>query len=398
MTEATAVLNNPSILVPVDSTPRTRLVFGPGTLGRLGELVLECGGSRIFLVSDPGVVAAGHAPRAINILEQAGLTVCLFDGARENPTTADVRNGVQVAEGFQPDLIVGLGGGSSMDCAKGVNFLLTNGGRMQDYWGVDKATKPMLPLVCVPTTSGTGSEMQSFALISDEETHVKMACGDKKTAARVAVLDPELTLTQPRSVTALTAVDALSHAVETFVSKRRNPVSQMYSREAFRLLSSSILRVFSEPGNLEARSEMHLGASFAGLAIENSMLGAAHALANPLTARFDTAHGQAVGLMLPHVVRFNSECCAAEYADLMECFGGDRQALQGDSPSEQLAHWLGQVMEAAGLHRALGPMELPWDDELIGDLSAAAAKQWTGTFNPRPVDSDSLASIYRAAY
>ena len=142
------------------------------------------------------------------------------------------------AHELQPDLLVGLGGGSSMDCAKGINFLYTNGGRMQDYWGEGKATQPMLPMIAVPTTAGTGSEAQSFALISDAQTHVKMACGDKKAAFRIAILDPELTLTQPARVTALTGIDAIAHALETYVTQRRNPVSLSFSREAWRLLSA----------------------------------------------------------------------------------------------------------------------------------------------------------------
>lgn len=398
MTEAAEALNGNLMLTPMDTTPRTRMVFGCGTLERLGELARETGAHRVLVVSDPGVVAAGHTQRAIASLEAKGLITGLFDGARENPTTAHVAAGVAFARQVVPDLIVGIGGGSSMDCAKGINFLLTNGGRMQDYWGVDKATQPMLPLICVPTTSGTGSEMQSFALISDEETHIKMACGDRKTAARVAILDPELTLTQPPSVTALTAVDALSHAVETFVSKRRNAISRMYSRESFRLLSSSILQVFQEPTNLEARSAMHLGASFSGLAIENSMLGAAHALANPLTARFDTAHGQAVGMMLPHVVRFNQEVCDEDYQELMTSYAGDTDLLGEGSAAEQLADWLGLVIKRAGLASTLSGLNLSLDDPTVAELSAAAARQWTGTFNPRPIDDGSLATMYRAAF
>ncbi len=193
-----------------------------------------------------------------------------------------------------------------MDCAKGINFLYTNGGQMQDYWGVGKAKRPMLPMIAVPTTAGTGSEAQSFALISDAQTHVKMACGDKKAACRVAILDPRLTLTQPPRVTALTGIDAVAHAVETYVTNKRNPISQVFSREAWRLLAANFGRVLEHPGDVTARGAMQLGACFAGLAIENSMLGAAHGLANPLTAHYGIPHGQAVGLMLPHVIRFNA--------------------------------------------------------------------------------------------
>ena len=238
-------------------------------------------------------------------MRRAGIETHLFDGVAENPTTENVEAGLALARRHDPELLVGLGGGSSMDCAKGINFLFTNGGRMQDYWGVGKATRPMLPMIAVPTTAGTGSETQSFALISDSQTHVKMACGDKKAAFRIALLDPMLTVTQPRRITALTGIDAIAHALETYVARSRNPASLAFSREAWLLLGENFAHVLDDPHDLTARSGMQLGACFAGLAIENSMLGAAHALANPLTTNYQIVHGQAVGLMLPHVIRFN---------------------------------------------------------------------------------------------
>jgi alcohol dehydrogenase len=225
-----------------------------------------------------------------------------------------------------------------------------------------------------------------------------MACGDRKTCAKIAILDPDLTLTQPRAVTSLTGIDALSHAVETYMSKRRNLISMMYSREAFRLLTGAIETVLSRPEDRAARAEMQMGACFAGLAIESSMLGAAHALANPLTAKFGTAHGQAVGLMLPHVVRYNAELYEADYRALMTCFAAPTVPASDGQPlgSRHLADWLGQVLEAAGLAtdlRALG-VEL----ENVPGLAAAAVPQWTGTFNPRPLDAQILADLYRAAF
>ena len=167
----------------------------------------------------------------------------LFEGVEENPTTAHVEAGLAVAKQFRPDLIVGLGGGSSMDCAKGINFLYSCGGRMQDYWGEGKATGPMLPMIAVPTTAGTGSETQSYALVADAETHVKMACGDKRAAFRAAILDPELTLTQPPRVTALTGIDAIAHAIESYVTKRRNSLSLLFSREAWQKSGPSVGQV-----------------------------------------------------------------------------------------------------------------------------------------------------------
>src|SRR5204863_1384379 len=173
-----------------------------------------------LLVTNPGLEAAGHPQRALASLRDAKLDVFLFDGVEENPTTRHVEACLSFAQAQQIDLIVAVGGGSSMDCAKGTNFLLTNGGSMADYKGFGKATKPMLPSITVPTTAGTGSEAQSFALIADESTHMKMACGDRKAAFRIAILDPEVTVSQPLKVTAVTGIDALAHAVESYVCTR----------------------------------------------------------------------------------------------------------------------------------------------------------------------------------
>ena len=380
---------------------RTRIVRGAGALAQLGELaaeVLELAGDgrRVLLVSDPGIVAVGHVQRGIDSLTTAGVEVQLFDGAQENPTTDNIEQALVVAKEFQPNLLVGLGGGSSMDCAKGVNFVYSGGGTMHDYHGVGKATKPMLPMIAVPTTSGTGSEMQSFALISDAKTHVKMACGDKKASCRVAILDPELTLTQPAQVTSLTGIDAVSHAVETCVTKRRNPVSVQYSKEAWRLLEANFETVLQDPDDLEARAAMQLGAAYSGVAIENSMLGAAHALANPLTATYGIAHGQAVGLMLPHVVQFNGVEFDDLYRGLLNASGSMVQVDHGQSASEYLAGFLTRLVSNAGLEVKLAALGVEQDK--LQSLAAAAAEQWTGTFNPRAVDAESLLGLYQDAF
>jgi alcohol dehydrogenase len=380
---------------PFDFQLRTRVVFGPGELNRLGELTSELG-KRVLLVSDPGIVAAGHVRRGMDSLQSAGLEVQLYDGARENPTTDNIDDGLAVAKEFEPQVIVGLGGGSSMDCAKGINFVYTNGGTMHDFHGVGRATQPMLPMVAVPTTSGTGSEMQSFALISDAKTHVKMACGDKKASCRIAILDPELTLTQPTAVTALTGVDAISHAIETYVTKRRNPISLHYSREAWRLLAGNFETVLNNPDDLEARSAMQLGAAYSGVAIENSMLGAAHALANPLTATYGIAHGQAVGMMLPHVVRFNGVDYDPWYQELLTAGAGIAGMPDSSTGAEGLASFLTKLVMAAGLNIKLDQSGV--ENEKIGVLAEAASQQWTGTFNPRVVDQSSLQSIYQNAF
>lgn len=375
--------------------PRTRVVAGVGTVEQTGTLAREMGARQVLLVTDPGIVAAGHAGRVQKNLEAAGLRVVVFDQARENPSTRCVEGCVAVARAAGVDSIVGLGGGSAMDTAKGCNFILTNGGRIHDYWGVGKATQPMLPFLAIPTTSGTGSELQCAALIADEVTHQKMACLDPKCAARIAILDPALTVSQPPRVTACTGIDALAHAVETAVTTKRNAVSQQLSHEAFKLCLAAFPEVLREPANVDARARMQLGAACAGAAIENSMLGAAHAAANPLTAHFGIAHGQAVGLMLPWVVRYNAEDPAAReiYTDLAMATG---VATTRESAAENLAQRLEQLLEIAGLQRTLSACGV--NREAIPQLAEEAAKQWTATFNPRPIAANDFARLYEAAF
>jgi alcohol dehydrogenase len=373
-------------LTPFDSEPRTRIVFGEDALERVGTLARDLGGKHVLLVTDRGLAAAGHPARAVGFLEAAGLHVTIYDEVRENPTTVDVERCVTVARQAGIDLIVGLGGGSSMDTAKGANFILTNGGRMKDYWGVGKAAKPMLPLIAIPTTAGTGSECQSFALISDEETHQKMACGDPKAAAKVAILDPLLTVSQPPRVTAFTGIDALAHALETAVTRKRTPLSAIYSREAFRLCLGGLERALNDPQDIEARSMMQLGAAFAGTAIENSMLGAAHSAANPLTAHFGIVHGQAVGLMLPAVIAFNSRDPLAHerYMEL--------SAAADLGPIEEFVAELEVLLDVAKMREGLAKYGI--DKTKFPLLAQEAAQQWTATFNPRAITAEDFEQLY----
>ncbi len=370
----------------------TRLVCGPGTIGRLGELARELGATRALVTSDPGIVAAGHTAAGVAAMEGAGIAATVFSAFGENPTTLQIEAGAALAREFRPDLLVGLGGGSSMDCAKGINFLVSCGGRMQDYHGRNRATGPLLPSIGVPTTAGTGSETQSFALVTDPETGMKMACGDPRAAFRIAILDVGLTLTQPARVAALTGIDAVSHAVESHVCRLANPASRLFSRAAWRLLAVHLPRVLAAGDDLESRSAVQLGAAWAGSAIEHSMLGAAHALANPLTAAFGTAHGQAVGLMLPHVVRFNAVDCADRYAELLADIG---VVVPPAAAGARLASFLTDLLRAGGLEDTLTGLGIaPLDPQPLARL---AARQWTAGFNPRPVTEPDLASLYEAA-
>ena len=377
---------------PFDSQPRTRVVFGEGAIARLGELARELSFDRTLLVADRGLVASGHVAEAVEPLRAAGVEVFEFHDFESNPDTRMIEAGRAFAAPLRVDSIIGLGGGSSLDCAKGVNFVLTNGGTMKDYWGYGKAMRPLLPMIGVPTTAGTGSEAQSYALISDAETHVKMACGDPSASFRVALLDPALTVSQPPAVTATAGFDAVSHAVETFVTTRRNPLSEMYSREAWRLLEANYERVLAAPQDVEARAAMLLGSHFAGAAIERSMLGATHACANPLTQSYGTEHGAAVALLLPHVVRWNGEQVGERYRDLWRA-----AHPRGDVDEVcELAARLEELSAAGGLPRRLGEEGVPAGD--LAGLAEEAARQWTGRFNPRAFDAAAALRIYERAY
>jgi alcohol dehydrogenase len=364
-------------MVPFDFRPRTRVLYGAGEFTRLGEIARELGGARCLLVADPGIVDAGYAQEAARALKARRMSVQAFHDFKINPDSAMIEAGRDFAAPHDIDLIVAVGGGSSMDCAKGINFLLTNGGKMRDYWGYGKAQHPLLPMVAVPTTAGTGSEAQSYATITDSETGVRMACGDRKAVFQVAVLDPKLTVSQPASLAASSAYDALSHALETLVTTRQSALSDCFSRSAWRLVSAGLEGMIANATDLDARGDLLIGAHFGGLAVENSGLGAAHACAYALTAHFGLPHGVAIALVLPSVVEWNLPSAEARY----------RELYPGDLPER-----LRRMTELVGLPTSLRDAGVP--EEALPRLAEEAAKQWTGKFNPRPFDEAAARAIF----
>lgn len=360
-----------------EHSQRTELVFGPGRIHKVGRIARRLGFRRTLIVADSGMERAGHLATVLFALGGEGIESTPWSNFDANPDSLMVEHGRDFAAKLGIDSIIGLGGGSSMDCAKAINIVLTNGGAIRDYWGHGKVTKPMLPMIGIPSTTGTGSEAQTYALISEAKTHAKMAIGDNKAAFAVAILDPQVAVTQPLSIRATAGYDAISHAVETLVTTDRNAVSLCYSREAWRLMNKSFERFLSDPSDMKAVADMQLGAWFAGSAIEASMLGAAHALANPLTATYGVTHGQAIAVMLPHVVRWNGN---PDYASF----------------HPDLAERLSALAATAGLSRNLSALKVEHCD--LPDLAAAAAQQWTGKFNPRPFDSAAAMELYLCAF
>ncbi len=384
-------------MTTLDLSLPTRVVLGCGVLDRVGAFAMELDAKRIFVVTDPGIVAAGYADRVEEYLVASEREVRRFDDVSENPSESDVQACVDALGDWDADLIVAVGGGSAIDVAKGCSFVRAGGGRMSDYWGVGKAVGTLLPLIAIPTTAGTGTEVQSFALIEQDGTRQKMACGDPSAAPAIAVLDPELTVTQPRMVTACTGLDAIGHAVESAVTRKRTEASDRLATEAFVLLQASLPRVLEDPDDVEVRAAMLKGATLAGAAIEHSMLGAAHSMANPLTAQFGLQHGLAVGLMLPVVVQYNAQdpAAAGAYAGLARSAGLCAQSDPEGVCVAALVERLQDLLDRAGFARSLTAHGVT--KGAAASLAEEAAGQWTAQFNPRPVTAADLRELYELA-
>jgi alcohol dehydrogenase len=356
------------------------VVFGAGEFSRLGEVARELGGTRCLLVADPGMLDAGYAQEATRSLKARRMGVHGFHEFKPNPDSNMAEAGAAFAAPLNIDLIVALGGGSSLECAKAINFVVTNGGHLRDYRGYGKAGRPMLPMIAVPTTAGTGTEALTTATLRDSETGTRMICGDAKAAYRVAILDPKLTLTQPAAVAAANGFDALSHALESLVTTRRTAISESFARSAWSLIESGLERVTKNPADVEARGAVFLGAHFAGVAVENSGLGAAHACAYPLTDLCGISHGAAIALVLRRVVEWNQQAAGMRY----------------DEIHSGLIERLRVLAEMAGLPANLRDAGV--SEETIPRLAEDAATQWTGKFNPRAFDAAGALEIYRMAY
>ena len=285
---------------------KTTVYYGQGKLSELGGILRTLDVSKVLIVTDPGIMASGIGDRCKRAILSEHIDLVLFDGVEPNPTTDCVEKGLITARKEAIHCIVAVGGGSSIDAAKAINVLLTNGGQVTDYCGLDRVRKKGFPFIAIPTTAGSGSEMSSYMLISDSKTHQKLVCSAPQIIPDVAILDPTLTVSLPISVTIESGLDALSNGIESYVSRLANPYSEVFSLRSIEILSQNIVKVCKEPGDLSARGQMLIGSNLGALAIHLSSIGAAHSMANPLTKHFDVRHGIAVGMVLPYVMLFNA--------------------------------------------------------------------------------------------
>ena len=372
--------------------------FGVGALNKIGDLVKARIGDRVMLVTDPGMMSTGIVDRALQILAGAGVTVELFKDVAADPPEAVILEATKQAQGADIAGVVGLGGGSSLDVAKLVSLLALGKEELKDVYGVGNAKGPRLPLILVPTTSGTGSEVTPISIVTTG-TNEKMGVVSPVILPDIALLDPELTYGLPAHVTAATGIDAMVHAIEAYASAsaNNNPLSRMLATQALTLMGRSILKAVHEGSDTVARSEMLLGSMLAGQAFANSPVAAVHALAYPLGGHFHIPHGLSNALVLPHVLRFNVVTSPQPYAELAPYAFPELSKFEGQERAAAFCERLAELSRDCGLQPNLREMNIP--EDILPKLASDAMNQTRLLVNnPRPVTEADALAIYRAAF
>jgi alcohol dehydrogenase class IV len=374
------------------------VIVGAGVVARLGEIVREQVGETVLIVTDPGLVAAGLLHPVVDSLRGAGVIAHVFHDVAADPPTEVVLAAAEQARRQGVVGIIGLGGGSSMDVAKLVALLVGGGERLDDIFGVGMAKGRRLPLIQIPTTAGTGSEVTpvSIVTVGAEEKRGVVA---SQLLPDIALLDPELTVGLPRHVTAATGIDAMVHAIEAYTSKsaNNNPISKIFAREALRLLGANIEKVVADGRDVAARSDMLFGSMLAGQAFANSPVAAVHALAYPIGGLYNVAHGVSNAVVLPHVMAFNAPACPDAYSVLAGDVFPDLLALPKDRRVESFIDRMSTLSRAIGLPPRLRDLHIP--EEALPRMAAEAMKQTRLLVNnPRPVNEEDALAIYREAW
>lgn len=383
---------------PFKFNTTSSIVFGANTLQQLGTLALDHMGKRIALITDAGLVKTGMVAQAVASLESQGIACAVFDGVLADPAEHIILDAVEKMRQFGATAVVGIGGGSSLDVAKLVAILLAGEQKLESLYGINQVTGSRLPLLLIPTTAGTGSEVTPISIITTG-SHEKKGVVSPKLLPDIALLDPILTLGLPPHVTAATGVDAMVHAIESYtsVNANNNPISKGLAIQALVLLSKNIRTAVKEPGNVEARSGMLLGSMLAGQAFANSPVAAVHALAYPLGGHYGIPHGLSNALMLPQVLRFNAKACAESYAELAPYIVPALQPGSVESLCEQLILSIESLITAIGLPNRLKDMNIP--ESACSDLASDAMKQARLLVNnPREVTLGDALHMYQTAW
>jgi alcohol dehydrogenase len=370
-------------------------IMGAGCLQEAVLAIRGHGLRKALIVTDTVLNKLGVAGRIQLLLTAQEIQSVVFDGAQPNPTVGNVRAGLAQLKQHECDFVISLGGGSPHDCAKGIALCATNGGEIADYEGVDRSSKPQLPLVAINTTAGTASEMTRFCIITDEERHIKMAIVDRNVTPIMSVNDPELMLAKPKGLTAATGMDALTHAVEAYVSTAATPITDACALKAVELISRNLRTAVAHGDNLEAREQMAYAQFLAGMAFNNASLGYVHAMAHQLGGFYDLPHGVCNALLLPHVEAFNVETSAARLADVARAMGEAVEGMDAASGARACLAAIRRLSVDIGIPASLSELGVKEND--IPLLAANALKDACGLTNPRRASQDDIEDIFRGA-
>ncbi len=367
------------------------LFFGENCSNKCGELLNNIGASKVLLVCDQAMVSLGMAAKLTAILDAADLEHVTFADVEPNPTDELVHKAANFAADHKVDALLAIGGGSVIDCAKAVNILLTNGGKILDYEGVNKVAKPTLPLVMVPTTAGTGSEVTSVTVVTDTRRHKKMVIAGQFVGGRIAVCDPMLTVKLPAAITSSTGMDALTHAIEAYISTLASPVTDGIALDAITLIMGSLEQAVAD-GDIKSRSDMMLGSFMAGMAFNSALLGLVHSLAHPLSAHYNIPHGVANAVFLPHVMNYNLGSFDSKLKALASAMGID---VEQSDLGDRIVSRLQQLATTIGIPQ-LKDLGVPETD--FSMLAEEAMLEMSTMTNPKQPTVAEIVDLLKTAY
>jgi alcohol dehydrogenase len=370
-------------------------LMGVGCSKEAGEQAKALGATKLLIVTDAGLAKMGVADKIKGYIEAAGLKAVIFDGAEPNPTDTNVHDGVKAYQENKCDGIVTLGGGSSHDCGKGVGLVIGNGGNIRDFEGVNKSTKPMPPFLAINTTAGTASEMTRFCIITNTDTHVKMAIVDWRCTPNIAINDPVLMVGKPAALTAATGMDALTHAVEAYVSTIATPITDACAIKAIELVAQYLSPAVANGENLEARDKMAYAEYLAGMAFNNASLGYVHSMAHQLGGFYNLPHGVCNAILLPAVSQYNLIACPQRFADIAVAMGENISGLSVTEAAEKAISAIRRLSASIGIPTGLKALNVKEEDlKVMAENAKKDACQFT---NPRKATLEQVVEIFKAA-
>ena len=371
------------------------IIFGMGAISQVGESVQRLGARKVFLVTDEGLIKARWVEKALFYLDQAGLEYEVWSALTTNPKDNEVKEGVNKYILSGCDAVLAIGGGSPIDVAKAIAVIATNGGTIQDYEGVNKINKPLPPMVTLPTTAGSGSEVSQFAIIVDRKRKVKMTIISKSLVPDIAIVDPVMLQTKDARLTAATGMDALSHAVESYVSLAATPLSDIFALNSIRLIAQNLSASVACSTNMQAKESMSMASLQAGLAFSNAILGITHAMTHQVDGLLDSHHGETNAIILPYAMEYNLIANVERFCHITEAMGEDITDLNKWKAAEKAVKSIRRLVKNIGLAKTLS--EIGLDDSVVEKLAVNALKDACLITNPRDSNLQDIVSIYRKA-